>query len=283
MAPAVVAPRRGSLSPSRAADFMSCPLLYRFRVIDQLPEAPSPEATRGTVVHAVLQRLFDLEPALRTRAAADDLLLPEWERLRADEPELATLFADDAELENWLASARDLLDSYFALEDPTRLQPQAREWLVEVVLESGLRLRGYVDRVDRSPAGDVRIVDYKTGRSPTEAFEGKALFQLKFYALVIWRSEGVLPRLLQLIYLDNREVLRYVPDESDLLATERKLEALWVAIERAWQNRDWRPRPGPLCGWCAHRALCPSWGGTPPPLPVVTLPTSGADPVLVEG
>ncbi|MEU0066766.1 PD-(D/E)XK nuclease family protein, partial [Streptomyces albidoflavus] len=46
-----------SLSPSRASDFMQCPLLYRFRVIDRLPEKPSPAATRGTLVHAVLERL----------------------------------------------------------------------------------------------------------------------------------------------------------------------------------------------------------------------------------
>ena len=51
---------RGALSPSRAADFMSCPLKYRFRVVDRLPEKPSPAAVRGTVVHAVLERLFGL-------------------------------------------------------------------------------------------------------------------------------------------------------------------------------------------------------------------------------
>ncbi|MFE3491290.1 PD-(D/E)XK nuclease family protein, partial [Streptomyces griseus] len=39
-----------SLSPSRASDFMQCPLLYRFRVIDKLPEKPSEAATRGTLV-----------------------------------------------------------------------------------------------------------------------------------------------------------------------------------------------------------------------------------------
>ena len=52
-------PSGRSLSPSRAADFMTCPLLYRFRVIDRLPEQPSPAAARGTLVHAVLERLFD--------------------------------------------------------------------------------------------------------------------------------------------------------------------------------------------------------------------------------
>ncbi len=56
---------------------------------------------------------------------------------------------------------------------------------------------------------------------------------MKFYALVIWRLRGQVPRLLQLMYLAEGEVLRYSPDESDLLATERKVAALWKAIERA--------------------------------------------------
>ena len=45
-----------ALSPSRASDFMQCPLLYRFRVIDKLPQAPSAAAARGTLVHSVLER-----------------------------------------------------------------------------------------------------------------------------------------------------------------------------------------------------------------------------------
>ena len=56
----------GSLSPSRAADFKTCPLLYRFRCIDRLPEEPSRAAVRGTLVHSVLESLFDLPSAERT-------------------------------------------------------------------------------------------------------------------------------------------------------------------------------------------------------------------------
>jgi putative RecB family exonuclease len=62
-------------------------------------------------------------------------------------------------------------------------------------------------------------------------------------------------------------VLRYAPDESDLRATERKLDALWAAISRARETGDWRPRPSRLCDWCRHKALCPEFGGTLPPLP----------------
>jgi putative RecB family exonuclease len=160
-----------------------------------------------------------------------------------------------------------MLDGYFALEDPRRLEPADTECHVETVLGSGLRLHGYVDRLDVNAAGQVRIVDYKTGATPRVELETKALFQMKFYALVIWRTRGVVPAQLQLMYLRDREVLRYAPDEADLLATERKLQALWAAIERARQTGDWRPRPSRLCDFCCHRPLCPAHGGTPPPLP----------------
>jgi len=246
---------------------MTCPLLYRFRVIDRLPEPPTTATARGTLVHAALERLFDLPAAERTPEAARALLVPEWDRLAAEEPELAALFPDEAARASWLESAVATMDAYFTLEDPRRLEPAERESYVETTLDSGLRLRGYIDRLDVAPGGEIRIVDYKTGRAPREAYEASALFQMKFYALVIWRLRGQVPRLLQLMYLAEGEVLRYAPDESDLLATERKITALWQAIERARAAGDWRPRPSRLCDWCNHKALCPEFGGTPPPLP----------------
>jgi putative RecB family exonuclease len=257
----------GALSPSRAGDFMTCPLLYRFRVIDQLPERPSQAAVRGTLVHAVLERLYDLPAGARTVAAAQDLLGPQWERLLAEDPAYGELFASDEERGTWLAQAEGMLERYFALEDPQRLEPAEREMYVEAVLDSGLLLRGYIDRLDVAPGGEVRVVDYKTGSAPGPDFEAKALFQMKFYALALWRLRGSVPRLLQLMYLGNGEVLRYTPDEADLRATERKVQALWAAIERAMRTKEWRHRPSRLCAWCDHKALCPEFGGTPPPVP----------------
>ena len=131
----------------------------------------------------------------------------------------------------------------------------------------GLRLRGYVDRIDVSPAGDIRVVDYKTGATPREAFEAKALFQMKFYALVLWRTRGVVPRQLRLMYLADTDTLSYAPDADELERFERTLRAIWAAIERATQTGDFRPNPSRLCDWCDHQALCPAFGGTPPPFP----------------
>jgi putative RecB family exonuclease len=261
------APHLPSLSPSRAGDFLTCPLLYRFRVIDRLPEPPSPAAARGTLVHAVLERLFDRPPAERTPRAAHSLVQPEWSRLLEAEPQLEALFEGEEQWAGWLAEVATMLDRYFTLEDPTRIEPAHRELCVEAELSSGLRLRGYIDRLDVAPGGEMRIVDYKTGGAPPEEFEARALFQMRFYALTLWRARGRVPKLLQLMYLGNGEIVRYEPDEADLLATERKVVALWQAIERARINRDWRPRPGRICDWCAHQAICPAWGGTPPPVP----------------
>jgi putative RecB family exonuclease len=260
----------GSLSPSRASDFKTCPLLYRFRTIDRLPEAPSRAAVRGTVVHTVLERLFDLPSAQRTVRAAQQLVEPAWRALVAEEPELAALFADEVDLTAWLDSASELVEGYFAIEDPSRLEPAAREELVETVID-GLRLRGYVDRLDVSSSGDVRVVDYKTGTIPREAFEAKALFQMKFYALVLWRTRGVVPRQLKLIYLSDRDTLTYTPEQDELVRFERTLKAIWVAIARAAEARDFRPSPSRLCDWCDHQVRCPAFGGTPPPFPADAL------------
>jgi putative RecB family exonuclease len=257
-----------TLSPSRAADFKTCPLLYRFRTIDRLPERPSADQARGTLVHAVLEALFDAPAGERTPQRAADLVAPQWERLIAQEPELAEIFAGTAlTAPEFLATARDLLSGYFAVEDPNRLEPADREAYVEAEVDGRLVIRGIIDRLDVSPAGDLRVVDYKTGGAPREAFEARAMFQLKFYALVLWRTRGVVPRVLRLMYLRDQEVCDFAPDADDLLRFERTLLALWQAIELATQTRDFRAQPSRLCNWCAHQALCPAYGGTPPPFP----------------
>lgn len=275
------APQHPTLSPSRAADFKTCPLLYRFRSIDRLPERPTADQVRGTLVHAVLERLFDLPAPQRTPAAAADLVTPQWDRLVAEEPEVAALFADDpGGAAGLLASARALLDGYFSIEDPRRLEPAERESLVCTLVEGQLLLRGYIDRLDVSRDGALRVVDYKTGGAPREAFEARALFQLKFYALVLWRTRAVVPRVLRLLYLKDAEICDYTPDADELVRFERTVLALWHAIEQATVTGDFRPKPSRLCDWCSHQAICPAFGGTPPPYPEPSVADdeSGGDP-----
>ncbi len=278
--------RTRSLSPSRAADFKSCPLLYRYRTIDRLPQRPSAAAARGTLVHAVLERLYDLPAADRTPESAKSMVPAEWAKLLEAEPELqqiVTELRDRAEsgsqpdtdtdvIGQWLMSADGLLDSYFALEDPARIQPIGRELMVEFDLGDGPVLRGIIDRLDATAEGDLRVVDYKTGVAPREAFEAKALFQMKFYALVLYRTGGVVPRQLRLLYLGDKDMLTYAPEAEELDRFERTLRAIWAAIQASIDMKEFRASPSRLCTWCDYQALCPAWGGTAPPYPEAAVP-----------
>ena len=261
----------GALSPSRAADFKSCALKYRLRMVDRLQESPSPDALRGTVVHKVLEDLFDLPAPDRTPERAEAMVPAAWDAVREIEPEVEEAFAEAAAdvFDSWLDSCRSVLSRYFDLEDPRRLEPAERELYVETLLDSRLLLRGVIDRLDIAPDGAIRVVDYKTARSPGPGFEARALFQMRFYALVLWRTRGVLPSVLRLIYLGDATTVSYVPDVDDLMATERQLEALWRAVSLAHETGEWLPHRGGHCSWCSFQSLCPEFGGTPPPLPTV--------------
>ncbi|MHA7650924.1 RecB family exonuclease [Mycobacterium sp. ML4] len=260
---------RPALSPSRAADFKQCPLLYRFRAIDRLPEAPSTAQLRGSVVHAALEQLYALPAAQRGPDTALTLLDAAWDRVVAADTELADGLDPDLRAQ-LLGEARALLSGYYRLEDPTRFDPQCCEQRVEVELSDGTLLRGYIDRIDVALTGELRVVDYKTGKAPPVAralAEFKAMFQMKFYAVALLRSRGVLPARLRLIYLADAQVLDYAPDHDELLRFEKTLMAIWRAIQAAGQTGDFRPSPSRMCDWCAHQAHCPAFGGTPPPYP----------------
>lgn len=257
---------RGALSPTALAEFRGCALRYRLRRLDRIPEPLSTPALRGTLVHTVLERLFDLVAAERTPARAHALVPLAWESLALAEPGALDLVADDG-LEVWLGPCHEAVERYFSVEDPTRLEPLERELYVEALLDSRLLLRGVLDRLDEGPDGALRVVDYKTGRSPGPGFEQRALTQLRFYALVLWRSRGVVPHELRLTYLGDGQVITYSPDVEELQATERLVRAAWQAIETATASGVWEPQPGAGCRWCSFQELCPAFGGTPPPLP----------------
>lgn len=255
-----------ALSPSRAGDFKQCPLLYRFRAVDRIPETSTEAQVKGTVVHAALEALYALPAQDRVPTTARDLVDPAWERVVAQSPDIESLVPVD-ERTAFLDRARALVAGYYELEDPTHFEPESCEQRVEIDLDDGTPLRGFIDRIDVAPNGMIRVVDYKTGRAPREFTESKALFQMKFYALMIMRLRGIVPAQLKLMYLADKQELTYAPDEDELRRFERMLSAIWKAILAAGETGDFRAKKGALCKWCDHQALCPEFGGTPPPYP----------------
>ena len=255
--------RRPALSPSRAGDFKQCPLLYRFRAIDRIRTPPSRAQLKGTLVHAALEALYGLPAGQREPDRASALVDESWAAM--DDATTAVVTDDDRSA--FLSEARALVVGYYQLEDPRRFSPQSCEQHIETEIGDGVVLRGFVDRIDVAANGALRVVDYKTGRAPGEVAESKALFQMKFYALVLLRTRGIVPAQLRLLYLADGKILTYAPDRDELERFERTLSAMWKAILVAGATGDFRPKTSRLCNWCEHKSLCPAFGGTPPEYP----------------
>jgi putative RecB family exonuclease len=248
-----------SLSPSKVSSFTDCALAFRFSAIDRLPDLPSVAATRGTLVHAALERLFTHDPAERTPAQAHRCLAEAWDWLRTQE-EYAELELDAEAEATFAAEASALVDQYFRLEDPTQIHPIGIELKLEVDL-GGVRLRGIIDRLELDADGELVVVDYKTGRAPGERQEQQRLAGVAFYSLLCERLFGRRPARVKLLYLADPVAIVSVPTDQSTRGVERKLKAVWSAVERACDKEDFRPNPSRLCDWCGFKAYCPSFGG----------------------
>lgn len=249
------------LSPSAVASFQDCALAFRFSAIDRLPEPASLPAVRGTLVHAALERLFALEPDERTPERAGACLLDAHEGLR-DDPEYLDLGLDADGDRALVERARELVDNYFRLEDPQRIQPIGIELRLAANL-GDLQLRGIIDRLELDADGELVVTDYKTGAAPRQQYEQGRLNGVHFYAFLCEELFGRRPARIQLLYLADPVAIIAEPTDQSSRGLRNKLGAVWSAIERACEREDFRPRPSRLCDFCAFQAYCPAFGGDP--------------------
>ena len=251
-----------SLSPSKVSTFKDCALAFRFSAIDKLPEPPSMPAVKGTTVHRTLELLFADDAAHRTPSRAAECLDLALEEIRADE-EYEGLQLGDGDADAFAADAAVMLGRYFELEDPRRIHPVGTEMMLETHLGS-LLVRGIIDRLEEDEHGDLVVTDYKTGRAPSPAQEQSRLGGVHFYAFLCERVLGRRPARVQLMYLGKQpQIITTTPSEQSIRGMEKKVGAIWAAVERACEHEDFRPKQSPLCNWCSFQAYCPAFGGDP--------------------
>jgi putative RecB family exonuclease len=249
-----------SLSPSKVSSFCSCPLAFKFSVIDRIPEAPSPATVKGTLVHRALERLFwHHDSGQRSKTVALTELDRAWEEMQSDD-EYRSLGQNDSESMDFLDDAALLVGRYFELEDPDSALTVGVELMLEADLD-GMLLRGIIDRLDVDEAGGLVVVDYKTGRAPSETQEHGRLSAVHTYALLCERVLGRRPSRVKLLYLRDRLTIEAVPSEQSTRGTGIRTTAVWSAISRACDRDDFRPSVSGLCSYCSFRHLCPAVGG----------------------
>jgi putative RecB family exonuclease len=247
-----------TLSPSKVVAFTNCPLAFRYSQIERRPEPPSPHAVKGTLVHTALEGLFWNHAAgRRSPEAAQAELGRAWKALQDDE-EYRDLALDPVEADAFLADARTLVDNYFLLEDPDAARAVGIELGVETVVD-GMRLRGIIDRLDVTPEGGLIVVDYKTGRAPSERYERGSMGGVQTYALLCESLLGRAPDEVRLLYLRQPIAISSAASEQTIRGQRRRAVAVWSAIERACDAEDFRPHVSPLCNHCHFKTDCPAF------------------------
>ena len=262
-----------SLSPSKVASFRDCGLAFRFSAIDRLHEPPTVPAAKGTVVHKALELLHCLPAAERTPEAAVGCLDEAMDVVLSSD-EYLPLALPAEERAAFHASAASLVERYFRIEDPRRIEAIGMELKLEASV-GGVVLRGIIDRLELGPDGELIVTDYKTGKVPGQRFENGRLGGVHFYAYLCEAVLGRRPAKIQLLYLAEPVAIVAEPSDQSIRGLEKKVGAIWTAVERACERDDFRPNPGRLCDWCAFKAHCPAFGGDP------STATAAAQPQLV--
>ncbi len=251
-----------SLSPSRVESFTNCPLQFRFASIERLPEPPAPHAVKGSLVHRALELLFIEPPESRTPEVARSCVERAAAEFAAGDAEFLQLELGDEERAAFIADAGELVEKYFAMEDPSQVREIGLELRLEASL-GNLGLRGIIDRLELDGDGELVVTDYKTGRAPMRDREQSRLGGLNFYALLCERVLGRRPARIRLMYLRSGETIEAIPTEQSVRFLGRRTEAVFQAVEKACHSGEFRPRQGALCAFCSFQAYCPAFGGNP--------------------
>ena len=252
-----------NLSPSRASQFKTCPKQFKFANVDKLKEPTNEVQAKGTAVHQALEDLFELPKEDRDTEKLHNLFRAAWTKVRRTD-EHHNLFSSVDEEREWGVDGLKLLNNYMSMEDPKSFDPLERERWVRGTIED-LNLRGILDRMDRNQNGELIIVDYKSGKAPSEKYKEPRFFALKLYALLIRDELGITPIELKLIYLKNSTIHTLKVDNKMLDEVKIEILDIWSDIKLAFEENNFPATKNALCkNWCYYKPICPVFNDNAP-------------------
>lgn len=281
---------RKNLSASASNSLRGC--TARFAADSVLPrtEDPFSPAELGTGAHAVLEELYALPEAERTKEnlASISLVLAdkEWSDDKLSRHNTSIYAVNGQVKQEWEKRVRAMAEGDFLLEDPTKVDVFQPEWALKGVLlpvPDGrvIPMIGFIDRTDFTPEGKLAIRDYKSGKykAPNPRFSDDYGDQLRIYTV---SAETVLqdPELRKLHFTEEQlirldEAGHYSVDDAKLLyiaagkergidINRRALDMTMDGFARSWDTMqaagkagEFQAKPGALCGWCPLANSCP--------------------------
>ncbi len=167
------------LSYSQISLYQSCPLCYKLQYIDGLEPKEKGYFSFGTTMHACAEYFFKVKvpppPSLEE-------LLQYYEKNW-----LSAGYESAEEEESYRAYGREMLAKFWEIHRSDFRMPIAVEWMFNIDIE-GVKLRGFIDRVDKLDSGGLSIVDYKTDRELFTKDDLAKNLQLTLYQLAVEQS-----------------------------------------------------------------------------------------------
>ncbi|MDE1820288.1 MAG: PD-(D/E)XK nuclease family protein [Euryarchaeota archaeon] len=276
------------LSYSGFSAYEECPLRWKFRYIDKLPELPRGYFSFGRSIHSALEEFVGplakaagvgivpagapgtVQRTLRDFDARSGKVEPEEERTLPPPmplPELLEIYrrvwVSDGYLspedeKRYFDLGADLLRRFHALFLSAPPCPIAVEQELDAQLD-GIRVHGIVDRIDTTPKGALEVLDYKTSKELSWQ-DAKESDQLTLYQVLVERNYSRPVETLTLYHMRTLSPLRTPargPDEVSELASRMGEVSDGIRAE------VYDPRPGPYCQRCDFRARCPEWKEVP--------------------
>jgi RecB family exonuclease len=274
----------GRVSPTSLEDYATCGFRYlcksvlRLNVVDEPADRETMDAgARGSLVHNILERFFRDQkargrpaPGERWNAADIDrlLLIADEELARARQRGLTGLdIYAEHELRNIKADLAAFLEEDSAFRMETGAVPAEFEVAIPEVELAGLMLRGYADRIDRTPDGRAAwVIDYKTGSSSSykdilrDPLKGGTKLQLPAY-MIAANAEQVQALYWFITRRGDFERIGFTSSPPVMERYEATLAAIVASIQAgafpavSGEDHD-LPRGFENCRYCDFNKLC---------------------------
>jgi putative RecB family exonuclease len=252
-----------SLSPSRLADFQACPRRYQHASVERIAQPATYATAKGRFVHFVFENLFLLEAHERTVERTREFITPAVSAV-LDEQVRSDLQLDDAMLEKMTSETLQIIDAYFAMEDPREVTSEGVELRLGVTVDD-TPLFGILDRLDRDAQGNLIIVDYKTGALPNRNFDSQTFANAELYAVLCQAKLGETPSKIRLLYVSHGESVERNVTDVVIRARSNAATSAWKKIQRYYEDGDFPATPSTnACRFCAYKEICRS-NGVPVP------------------
>lgn len=246
------------LSPSSIGTFNQCPLRFKFSKIDLIPDPPNHYSVLGNFVHDVLEDMYKLEPSLRTVETAKEIAKFQWGSKWKDQAH--QVLRTDKEIHNFRWSAWWCIENLWKLENPVEVEPIGLEYELNGSV-GGVMMKGFIDRFTQSTDSLMLTVsDYKTGKTPSPAFEDDKFFQLLIYAKLLSELGVGYVDHIELLYLKDGKRLKRVVDEKSLNQTVDTIQETKEEIDKRCSSGYFEPIKSGLCNFCNYKKICPAWG-----------------------